>query len=103
METINIGNTNISPPQILNTGLRKELVRNVSALLHHSLQYPFKGDMSPNGIMDFMLASTKSFTFLSCKLNSLRQALEHVQDYIEMSGIKMWKEEFSRIMQFNVE
>jgi len=32
-----------------------------------------------------------------------RSASEYIQDYIRMNGLRLWQEEFTRIVQYNVE
>ena len=40
---------------------------------------------------------------LGQKLDGFRQSFEYIQDYINIYGLKMWQEEFSRVINLNVE
>ncbi len=37
------------------------------------------------------------------QLSAFKQSFEYIQDYVGIYGLKMWQEEYSRIMNFNVE
>ncbi|ETO31375.1 hypothetical protein RFI_05745, partial [Reticulomyxa filosa] len=36
-------------------------------------------------------------------LNAFKQSFEHIQDYVKVYGLKVWQEEFSRIINYYVE
>lgn len=40
---------------------------------------------------------------LGKKLDGFKQAFEYIQDYISLYGLKIWQEEFSRLINYNVE
>lgn len=40
---------------------------------------------------------------LGARLSGIRQSIEYIQDYINTYGLKMWQEELSRIVNYNVE
>ena len=48
-------------------------------------------------------ATTGSLASLSGRLEGFRAALGCVEDYVCMHGSKMWHEELSRIVNYNVE
>ncbi|MPC89640.1 WASH complex subunit strumpellin [Portunus trituberculatus] len=37
------------------------------------------------------------------QMNGFRTSFEYIQDYISMYGLKIWQEEMSRIINYNVE
>jgi hypothetical protein len=37
------------------------------------------------------------------QLEAFKRSFEYIQDYIGIYGLKMWHEEYSRIINFNVE
>ncbi len=37
------------------------------------------------------------------QLDAFKRSFEYIQDYIGIYGLKMWQEEYSRIINFNVE
>ena len=56
------------------------------------------GAVSPmDGAFDKML------TKLARQFQGMREAFEYIQDYVSAQGLRMWLEEFSRIVYFNVE
>lgn len=103
MHTISVGRIEIKPREIFDRGLRKALCQHVSVILHRTLQFQFRGDVKPGAIVDFQSDSTRTFSLLISRLDGLKYALEQTQDYIGTSGLKLWDEEFSRIIAFNVE
>jgi len=40
---------------------------------------------------------------LAAILDGYRRSFEYIQDYVNIYGLKIWQEEFSRIINFNVE
>ena len=50
-------------------------------------------------IIDF----EKRLTLVSDKLQGMFRSFEYIQDYVNVYGLKVWQEEFSRIINFNIE
>ncbi|XP_055382308.1 WASH complex subunit homolog 5 isoform X2 [Condylostylus longicornis] len=89
-----IGVIELDPKQLLEDGIRKELVVNLSQALHNGLIF------SPK---------TKSVD-LECKLEALTKVIdgymrsfEYIQDYLNIKGLKILQEELLRIINYNVE
>ena len=40
---------------------------------------------------------------LSSKTDGFRRSFEYIQDYLDIFGLKMWQEEVTRIINYNVE
>lgn len=40
---------------------------------------------------------------LGARLDGFRRSFEYIQDYVNIYGLRMWQEEFSRIINYNVE
>lgn len=40
---------------------------------------------------------------LSTQIDAYRRSFEYISDYIGLSGLKIWQEEFTRIINYNVE
>jgi WASH complex subunit strumpellin len=83
----------VEPRQILEEGLRRELVRQVSHALHTDLIFK---DTSRGEIVQKM-------TKLANTLDGLKRSIEYLQDYIGIAGLKMYQEEFARIINYNTE
>lgn len=88
-----LGIIEVDPRQVLEDGLRKELVYRVSRAFHDILQ--FKEDESSE--------CNTTFNTLAATLNAYRLSFEYIQDYIGIYGLRMWHEELSRVINYNVE
>ncbi len=94
MDTTLMGIIKLDPKQLLEDGIRKELVRQIASTLHELLVFKVPGQLT-----DF----ETRLTALGTKLDGVRQSFEYIQDYINVYGLKIWQEEFSRIINYNVE
>lgn len=104
MENTTIGGAQVNPRDLLDEGLRKELVSHVSELLNNLLQF----DFSPNSetvasMVKHHGTTMRSLTSLAGRLEGFRAALQCVEDYVCMNGLKMWHEELPRVTNYNVE
>lgn len=93
MNTTLVGIVQLDPRQLLEDGIRKELVRRIAGALHAHLVFK-TGKLS-----DFEERLRK----LGDQLTGFRRSFEYIQDYIQMYGLKIWQEEFSRIIFYSVE
>lgn len=93
MKTTLVGIIKLDPKEVLEDGIRKELVRQVAIALNEFLVF------KTGRISDF----ETRLTMLGQKLDGYKQSFEYIQDYINMYGLKIWQEEFSRIIYYNVE
>ncbi|CAH1773129.1 unnamed protein product [Owenia fusiformis] len=94
MKTTLVGIIKIDPKQLLEDGIRKELVKQVATALHQGLIFNPKAktsELSPR--LDAMGATMDGF----------RRSFEYIQDYVNIYGLKIWQEEVSRIINYNVE
>ncbi|KAH9586479.1 WASH complex [Trypanosoma melophagium] len=96
MESTLVGVIQVDSKQLLEDGIRRELVRQITHELHQSLLYDPKTAPSAK-VFDEELAH------LARKLNGIRGSFEYIQDYVNVHGLRIWLEEFSRIVNFNVE
>ena len=92
MEKTLLGVIQVDPRQILEDGIRKELVRQISDALHQGLAFK-----DPTKLPE------QALNGLAAHLDGFKRSFEYIQDYINIYGLKMWQEEFSRIINFNVE
>mmetsp|Transcript_15176 Transcript_15176/g.51428 ORF Transcript_15176/g.51428 Transcript_15176/m.51428 type:complete len:486 (+) Transcript_15176:2-1459(+) len=93
MEKTLLGVIQVDPRRILEDGLRKETVRQVSLAMHQHLAFP---QLTPAEIGRRLVA-------LAGQLLAFRRSVEYVQDYIDLAGLKIWQEEIARIINYNVE
>jgi WASH complex subunit strumpellin len=104
MDNSIIGGIEINPRKLLDEGLRKEMVQHVSELMNNLLQFDFAADSETVASMaKHQAAAMRSLASLSRRLEGFQSALECIEDYVSIHGLKMWNEEFSRIINYNVE
>lgn len=94
MKTTLVGIIKIDPKQLLEDGIRKELVQQVAAALHQSLIFNPKAKVSE---------LIPRLDALGEKMDGFRRSFEYIQDYVNIYGLKIWQEEVSRIINYNVE
>eukprot|EP00013_Stygamoeba_regulata_P029964 CAMPEP_0177666190 /NCGR_PEP_ID=MMETSP0447-20121125/21451_1 /TAXON_ID=0 /ORGANISM="Stygamoeba regulata, Strain BSH-02190019" /LENGTH=1237 /DNA_ID=CAMNT_0019172325 /DNA_START=97 /DNA_END=3811 /DNA_ORIENTATION=- len=118
METTLVGVIQVNPRQLLEDGIRKELVATIASAMDKSLifrqppdpdaaQKKKKGSKSdskaaaepPHSISVFESRLRKLATYLG----GLRRSFQYIQDYVSIYGLKIWQEEVSRIINLNVE
>lgn len=93
MQRTLLGVIEIDPRQVLEEGLRRELVRLVSMALHQTLSFK---DMSVQEI-------TLKYSQLAITLDGIKRSIEYLQDFIDMAGLKLYQEEMMRVINYNVE
>lgn len=84
MESYLIGVIEVNPKEVLEAGIRKELIKLIANILERSLRTPAK---SPEEFFEKLAR-------LSEKLRSFKLSLEYIQDFIHIHGLKMFYEEF---------
>jgi len=94
MQATLVGCIEIEPKQILEDGIRYELVQQLAITLHQELIF------KPNTKLHEFEAQLQS---LARRVSIFLQSFEYIQDYIACYGLKLWQEEFSRIINYNVE
>lgn len=101
MKTTLFGVIEVEPKQLLEDGIRKELVYRIAKELNNSLT--FNNHTSSRD--EYKYSDNMDSTLISVgdKLGSLQQSFEHIQDYIKVYGLKVWQEEFTRIINYYVE
>ena len=92
MKSTVIGFIPIEAKQLLEDGIRKELVKQITSALHAQLQFNIKAN-------DLLPRLDK----LNEQIDGYRRSFEYIQDYVNIYGLKIWQEEFSRIIYFHVE
>lgn len=93
MEKTLLGVIQVEPRQILEEGLRRELVRLVSYAMNKYLTFK---DMSRAEINTNMQKVARTLT-------GLKKSIEYLQDYISIAGLQLFQQEFSRIVNYNTE
>eukprot|EP00048_Salpingoeca_helianthica_P015709 m.228184 g.228184 ORF g.228184 m.228184 type:complete len:1164 (+) comp17418_c0_seq1:49-3540(+) len=94
MKATLVGVMKIDPKQLLEDGIRKELVRQVADAFDKTLFFNPKAKSSE---------LPGKLQALAAKMAGFRRSFEYIQDYVNIYGLKIWQEEVSRIVGFNVE
>lgn len=94
MKTTLVGVIQIDPKRLLEDGIRRELVKQVASALHYGLIFSSKVKTSE---LKVKLESLKIV------MDGFRRTFEYIQDYVCINGLKMWQEELSRVINYNVE
>jgi len=94
MQATLLGCIEVEPKKILEDGIRYELVQQLSLTLHQELIF------KPNcKLQEF----EKALESLARRISIFLQSFEYIQDYLACYGLKLWQEEFSRIVHYNLE
>jgi WASH complex subunit strumpellin len=90
VESYLLGVIEVQPKELLDQGIRKELLGLIHRILDKALYFSPKA----NSVEDF----TKRLSKLADDLSAFRQSVEYIQDFINAYGNKMFIEEFDRLM-----
>lgn len=93
MEKTLIGIIEVDPKGLLEDGIRKELVKQIVGHMDEMLIF------RTGKMQDF----ENRLITLTDKLQGMFRSFEYLQDYVNVYGLKILQEEFSRIINFNVE
>uniref|UniRef100_A0A671MAD7 WASH complex subunit 5 n=1 Tax=Sinocyclocheilus anshuiensis TaxID=1608454 RepID=A0A671MAD7_9TELE len=85
---------NVDPKQLLEDGIRKELVKRVAYALHKGLIF------NPKAKPSELMPKLKE---MAATMDGFYRSFEYIQDYVSIYGLKIWQEEVSRIINYNVE
>lgn len=94
MKSTLVGVVCLDPKQLLEDGIRKELVQHISKALHTELIFSSKP--KPEEL-------DQKIKLLVHIMDGYKRSFEYIQDYINLNGLKIWQEEFTRIINYNVE
>uniref|UniRef100_A0A8D3C896 WASH complex subunit 5 n=1 Tax=Scophthalmus maximus TaxID=52904 RepID=A0A8D3C896_SCOMX len=94
MKTTLVGIIKVDPKQLLEDGIRKELVKRVAYALHKGLI--FNPKTKPSELMP-------KLKDMAATMDGFYRSFEYIQDYVSIYGLKIWQEEVSRIINYNVE
>ncbi|XP_048385617.1 WASH complex subunit 5 [Stegostoma tigrinum] len=94
MKTTLVGIIKVDPKQLLEDGIRKELVKRVAFALHKGLIF------NPKAKTSELMPKLKE---MAATMDGFYRSFEYIQDYVSIYGLKIWQEEVSRIINYNVE
>lgn len=85
MQKTLVGVVELDPKQLLEDGIRKELVKHLSEALHNGLMFNTKSKMSVDLV--------EKLSDLAKTIDGYKRSFEYVQDYLNIYGFKIWQEE----------
>ncbi|KAJ9583230.1 hypothetical protein L9F63_022420, partial [Diploptera punctata] len=94
MKSTLVGIIRVDPKQLLEDGIRKELVKHIAIALHNGLTF------SPKAKTSELVGKLEA---LGKIMDGHRRSFEYIQDYVNIYGLRIWQEEVSRIISYNVE
>ncbi|KAG5475660.1 hypothetical protein LSCM4_04242 [Leishmania orientalis] len=96
MEETTVGVVRVNPHQLLEDGIRKELVEHITRELHSGIWFD-RSKPSSVETLDTELVQ------LGARLRGVRNSFEYIQDFVNVHGLQIWMEEFQRIVRFTLQ
>lgn len=93
MEKTLLGVIQVDPRQILEEGLRQELVWRIATAFNSCLQFP---EITMDSV-------SRQLSKLANSLDGLKQSVQYIQDYIDMPGLKIYQQELARVINYFTE
>ncbi|XP_065361019.1 WASH complex subunit homolog 5 [Calliphora vicina] len=98
MEKTLVGVIELDPKQLLEDGIRKELVKHLANALNVGLIFtPNVKQKNATIELETKLAQ------LAKTMDGYRRSFEYIQDYINVHGLKILQQELTRVINYNVE
>ncbi len=91
-----MGLIELDPKEILVDGIRKELGKTLDSMLHESFIFQKKFDGGSETLEHKLELVRDKFT-------GLKRSIEYIQDFLNIEGEKIWREELTRIIKYAVE
>ena len=108
MERTFMGVIELDPKQLLEEGIRKQLVKQITETFHTALVFG-DGAKDALGWNNFVAAMMKTNPFedrlnsLASRIEGFRRSFEYIQDYVNIYGLQVWQEETNRVVSYHVE
>ncbi|XP_061388167.1 WASH complex subunit homolog 5 [Musca vetustissima] len=98
-----VGVIELDPKQLLEDGIRKELVKHLANALNVGLIFtPSGGGGKQKNSSPTMELETK-LEQLAKTMDGYRRSFEYIQDYLNVHGLKILQQELTRVINYNVE
>ncbi|GET89819.1 hypothetical protein, conserved [Leishmania tarentolae] len=96
MEETTVGVVRVNPHRLLEDGIRKELVEHITRELHAGIWFD---PSTPSTVEDL----DRELVQLGARLRGVRNSFEYIQDFVHVQGLKIWTEEFQRVVRFTLQ
>ncbi|EDV40043.1 uncharacterized protein Dana_GF24157 [Drosophila ananassae] len=97
MKTTLVGVLKLDPKQLLEDGIRKELVNHLAEAYNLGLVFAPEKGKSPVQLLQQKLEA------LGKTIEGYRRSFEYIEDYLRVQGLRILLEETQRIINYNVE
>ncbi|XP_046807236.1 WASH complex subunit homolog 5 isoform X2 [Lucilia cuprina] len=98
MEKTLVGVIELDPKQLLEDGIRKELVKHLANALNVGLIFSANAKQKNATVeLETKLAQ------LAKTMDGYRRSFEYIQDYLNVHGLKILQQELTRVINYNVE
>jgi WASH complex subunit strumpellin len=94
MKSTVVGVINVEAKQLLEEGIRKQLVKKIVDVLYEHLQ---------TASVTNPLKFNQMIDSVGRAIDGIRSSFEYMGDYVNMDGLRIWHHEYSRVMCFLVE
>jgi len=96
MEKTFVGVIELDPRKLLEDGIREQLARRLAKLFDEECRFEGHDRDSARVFKEKLMSCAE-------RLDSFKSAFEYIQDYVNVRGLKAWREELARVNQFCVE
>ena len=103
MEETMFGDLKMNPQQLLEEGLRKELIRQVSIAFHTNLQFSLQTNRSRKSLSESHRAFVESLHVLSRRIEGFQRTIVWLQDFLRIDGLDIYIQESTRVIWQNVQ
>jgi WASH complex subunit strumpellin len=102
MEETMFGDLKMNPQQLLEEGLRRELVRQISMALHTNLQFSLQTDRSRKSLLENQQAFVESLQVLARRMEGFHRTIVWLQDFLRIDGLSIYVQESTRVIWHSV-
>lgn len=98
MKETMIGDLKMNPQQLLEEGLRKELVRQISFAMHDHLQFPTSSERSKKSLSAIHKVFLENLNLLARRMEGFKSAIVWLQDFLRIDGLDIYLQESTRVI-----
>eukprot|EP00762_Andalucia_godoyi_P005753 ANDGO_06428.mRNA.1 WASH complex subunit strumpellin homolog len=103
MEKTLMGIIQIDPQQLLEDGIRLEVRRRIGSGFNDLLSFSTPGSTSSKDAKSGVGEFEPRLLQLANVMSGMQRSLEYIQDYVNVYGLKVWQDEFSRVVRAQVQ
>jgi WASH complex subunit strumpellin len=101
MKETYIGDLMMNPQEILEEGLRKELICQISSAMHTHLQFSIKSMKNMKSVQSALDDFLETLRTLSRRIECFQKAIIWLQDFLRMNGLEIYLQESARVIWWN--